>query len=300
MTRLGLTLVALVLTATVARADVVTLAWDANPPAGLAGYRVGYGTTSGTYTTIIDVGNVTTTALTLTTGVQYYLAVLAYNTTGDVSPYSIELAELVGAQPPPPVPVPWTASDIGAPTLPGSTTFTAGVFTVNGAGVDIWGTSDQFQFVSQPLTGDGEIIAKVESLGPPTHPYAKAGVMIREDLSPGAPNALMYVSAGQGLLFSQRLTRGGATTSVTVAGVAPYWVRLTRVGTVVTAARSPNGTTWTPLGTAMTIPMAASAQIGLAVVSLVPATATTGVFSNVSVRAIIRPPAPASTFRVVR
>lgn len=300
MKTLLLTIAALVVLVVPARADVITLAWDPNPPAGLAGYRIGYGTTSGAYTTIVDVGNVTTTALTLSNGVQYYLAVLAYSTTGEVSPYSNELAELVGGQPPAPVPLPWTASDVGAPTLLGSTSFTAGVFTVSGAGVDIWGTSDQFQFVSQPLVGDGEIVAKVESLGPPTHPYAKAGVMIREDATPGAPNAMIYVSVGQGVLFSQRVTRGGATGSVSIAGVAPSWIRLTRAGNVVTAARSLNGTTWTALGTPTTIAMTASVRVGLAVVSLVPATLTTGVFSNVSVRAITRPPAPASTFRVVR
>jgi len=292
MTRVGLTLAALLLSVASVRADVITVAWDANPPSGLGGYRVGLGTTSGVYTTIVDVGNVTTTTLTVASGAQYYLAVLAYNTTGEVSGYS---AEVIADQtvPPVPLPSPWTAQDLGAPTLAGSSTFNAGVFTVSGAGVDIWGTSDQFQFVSQPLTGDGEIVAKVESLGPPTHPYAKAGVMIREDLTPGAPNALMYVSAGQGLLFAQRTTRGGATSSVTVPGVAPFWVRVVRNGATVTAFSSPTGSAWTLLGTA-TIPMAASAQVGLAVVSLVPATATTGVFSNVSVTAagVLVPPLP--------
>jgi len=103
----------------------------------------------------------------------------------------------------------------------------------------------------------------------------------------------MYVSAGQGLLFAQRTTRGGATSSVTVPGVAPFWVRVVRNGATVTAFSSPTGSAWTLLGTA-TIPMAASAQVGLAVVSLVPATATTGVFSNVSVTAagVLVPPLP--------
>ena len=38
----------------------------------------------------------------------------------------------------PALPAPWTGSDIGAPTLSGSATHSAGTFTVNGAGNDIW------------------------------------------------------------------------------------------------------------------------------------------------------------------
>ena len=34
-------------------------------------------------------------------------------------------------------------------------------FTVKGGGNDIWAGDDQFQFVHQTLTGDGEIVARV-------------------------------------------------------------------------------------------------------------------------------------------
>ena len=43
-----------------ARAEQVTLAWDANTESDLAGYRVHYGTASGSYTTSVDVHKVTT------------------------------------------------------------------------------------------------------------------------------------------------------------------------------------------------------------------------------------------------
>ena len=41
--------------------------------------------------------------------------------------------------------------------------YSNGDFTVNGSGADIWGRSDQFNYVSQPLTGDGSIVAQVTS-----------------------------------------------------------------------------------------------------------------------------------------
>ena len=57
-----------------ARAEQVTLAWDANTEPDLAGYKVHYGTSSGSYTSSVDVHKVTTAIVTgLTAGQTYYL-----------------------------------------------------------------------------------------------------------------------------------------------------------------------------------------------------------------------------------
>jgi hypothetical protein len=37
------------------------------------------------------------------------------------------------------------------------------VFTVSGAGADIWGTADSFHFAYTALNGDGQIVARVTS-----------------------------------------------------------------------------------------------------------------------------------------
>jgi hypothetical protein len=64
---------------------------DGTPLTDLAGYKIYYGTTSGTYTTSIDVGNVTNYTLTgLTPGLTYYIAVTAYDKARDESGYSNE------------------------------------------------------------------------------------------------------------------------------------------------------------------------------------------------------------------
>ncbi|MFN4244092.1 MAG: fibronectin type III domain-containing protein [Tepidisphaerales bacterium] len=61
------------------------LTWQAVP--GAAGYVVRYGTASNTYTTRLDVGNVTTFSLTgLTNNQRYYFAISAYNASGDSLP----------------------------------------------------------------------------------------------------------------------------------------------------------------------------------------------------------------------
>jgi chitinase len=67
----------------------VTLAWDPNSESDLAGYRIHYGTASGSYSVHIDVHNVTTYTVTgLTNGQTYYLAATAYDSAGNESGYS--------------------------------------------------------------------------------------------------------------------------------------------------------------------------------------------------------------------
>jgi uncharacterized repeat protein (TIGR02543 family) len=70
----------------------IKLAWDANTESDLAGYKVYYGTASGSYGNPTNVGNVTTYTLTgLTLGQTYYIAVTAYDTSNNESGYSNEV-----------------------------------------------------------------------------------------------------------------------------------------------------------------------------------------------------------------
>ena len=76
----------------------MTLAWDENTESNLAGYKVHYGTASGSYTTSVDVHNVTTSIVTgLTAGQTYYFVVTAYNTSDNESGYSNQVSYSVPA-----------------------------------------------------------------------------------------------------------------------------------------------------------------------------------------------------------
>lgn len=82
----------------------VSLAWDPNPEADLAGYRVHVGGTSHTYTQIIDVGRVTTfTVPNLSDGQPYFFAVTAYDIFANESGYSSEVSSTTGASNDPPI-----------------------------------------------------------------------------------------------------------------------------------------------------------------------------------------------------
>ena len=87
-----------------AHSATVTLAWDPNPEPTVAGYRLYLGTSPGYYTSSVDVAAATrATVSSLIEGVTYYMAVTAYDTSGNQSGYSDEIVYTVpeGAVPEP-------------------------------------------------------------------------------------------------------------------------------------------------------------------------------------------------------
>jgi regulation of enolase protein 1 (concanavalin A-like superfamily) len=160
----------------------------------------------------------------------------------------------------------------------------SGSILMNAIGTDIWGTADQFRYAYKTLTGNGSMTARVDSLVN-SNAWAKAGVMIRQSVQPDSVHAFMPITPGNSCSFQRRPTTGAASTSDNWAGTAvtaPYWVRITRTGNVFKAESSPDGTTWTALGTQQTITMSDPVLIGLALTSHDAAIATSATFSNIS------------------
>lgn len=177
---------------------------------------------------------------------------------------------------------PWTGSDIGSVGVAGSSFFDNGIYTLNGAGTDIYGAADGFRFVSQPLNGDGEIVARVASIEN-THAWAKSGVMIRETLAANSKNVTMALGAANGYVSQVRSTSGGSTTTTTgVAATPPGWVKLNRTGSTFTASYSADGATWTVMNT-YTVTMTSNVYIGIVTSSHNNSTLCTATFDNVKV-----------------
>jgi len=165
----------------------------------------------------------------------------------------------------------------------------AGTYTLTASGADIWNQADEFHFAYKELSGPGSIIAKVESVSN-THNWAKAGVMIRDTLNADSAQAMMVVSAAQGVSFQRRTIAGESTTKTDQAGItAPYWVKIERdIGGIVTASYSADGTTWTQLGSepiVMNIPM----YIGLALTAHNTEATCEAKFSNVQIAGTVSP-----------
>ena len=357
------TFIVVMLGAAEMQAATLTLSWDRNPEPDIAGYVISYGTSSGSYTTSVDVGNVTTWTTSLPSGFRYFFAAQAYNSAGwrstlssevsadlsqtsapsitSLSPSSGSIGTVViinganfgpsqgtstvrfngtaaaptswsasaiavpmpnGATTGPIVvtvnnvasngapftvttsslPAPWLSQDIGSPSIAGQASYSAGIFTVLGAGSDIWGITDQFHFVYQPLDGDGEIVARVAAVEN-TDAWTKAAVMIRSDLTANAAYAMAAVTSLNGTVFQSRSTAGGASTFVpgTTAG-APQWIRVVRSGNTLSGYSSADGLQWAAIGTSA-ITTGSTVYVGLAVTSHNPSTVATATFTNVAV-----------------
>jgi len=159
-----------------------------------------------------------------------------------------------------------------------------GTLIMNGTGTDIWANSDQLRFAYKSLKGNGSIVARVDSVSN-TNGWAKAGVMIRETTQAGSANGVVAVTPGNGITFQWRATTDDVSSNVGVTGFsAPYWVKLTRTGTTLTAQYSGDGAQWTDLTptTAPTFTMASDVYIGLAVTSHASDVVCGAKFSNVS------------------
>jgi hypothetical protein len=172
----------------------------------------------------------------------------------------------------------------------GSASFTNGTFTVAGAGTQIYGTADAFHFVSQQLSGDGSIVARLVSLQGGVG-YVSPGVMIRETLNAGSTNAKTADWAAYGgFYFDVRTSTGGSTSEPgNLSLTLPYWMKINRSGNTFSSYASSDGVNWVQLGTSQTINMAQTVYVGLAVNSGSTTSLTTATFDNVSVNSAAAP-----------
>jgi len=225
-------------------------------------------------TTAAGVAAYTDAAPTL--GQQWYYRVVAFNATGaSAASNTVWLIPtgIIG---------PWANQDVGSVGVAGSATLSGGSYTVKGAGVDIAGRSDAFQFVYRPLTGNGTIIARVTGVQN-TNSGAKAGIMIRESLAANSKHAGIFLTPAGTTNWVRRSSTNGTTSTSSASGsAAPYWLRLVRSGKTLTAYRSANGTSWTLVGS-VNISMASTVYVGLAVTSKSEGVLNTSTFSDVSV-----------------
>ncbi len=256
--------------------EQVSLSWQASANAN--GYNVYRSTTSGGHYTLV--ANVTTTNYDdirlIGNGIIYYYVVTGVNSLAGESGNSAQARATTTVT----VPSPWMTQDIGTPAW-GSASYANGVFTVSGSGADIWNTADSFRFVYLTTNSvNFTMIARIVSV-PNINAWSKAGIMIRDSLNPGAANALIAVTPGNGVTFQYRSSDGGGCNNTTTSGSAPYWVKLVRTGSTFTGYCSPDESNWTQVGST-TLTNITTAYVGLAVTSHNNPSLCTAVFDNVS------------------
>lgn len=199
-----------------------------------------------------------------------------------------------------PPPAPWSTTDVGS-GVNGSTTYANGTFSLTAGGTDLWSTSDDFHFVHQSLTGDGEIVANVAGIQNPSGAaFSLAAVMMRASLTGSSAHASMMITNTGKAKFRRRLTTGGDTVSTGPSEGStpvPRYLKLKRAGNVFSAFLSTDGTTWTEVaGSPATIALPSTVYAGLVALrngSTAPSASIT--MNNVTVQAT----APPSTWQGV-
>jgi hypothetical protein len=152
------------------------------------------------------------------------------------------------------------------PNSPGSNCQAGHPFVPTGP--DGQAVADSYYFVDQPLTGDGSITAEVVSLtglvstNPPSvapsiaasrpglAEWAKAGILLTSSNTQGAPYAAVMATGSHGIRFQYDYSRDQPGLPGPITSSSPSWLRLSRTGDTLTGYDSPDGTTWTQIGTA--------------------------------------------------
>ena len=191
-------------------------------------------------------------------------------------------------QAPSALPSPWIDTDIGAVGQAGSASFDANLnqFTVIGAGADIWGTADSFNYLYSPLAGDGTVAAVVRG-EQNTSQFAKAGLVMRSTTDPASTSVIVDCLPDGTIEFMARTSPGGQTTFIASNADEsfPRTLFLKRQGATITASVQ-NSTGNVTLGSVM-VPDFASGGVlaGLAVTSHDTSVTNTATFSNAIVSA---------------
>ncbi|MBX4205208.1 MAG: hypothetical protein KW788_03440 [Candidatus Doudnabacteria bacterium] len=211
----------------------------------------------------------------------------------------------------PALPAPFVAADIGDVGRLGFVAqASSNIFALNGAGKAGFTNTgpDAFYYVYQPLSGDGEIVARLNNLQ--LYWDNRAGIMIRESLAPDS----RYVSivgtpsesrgaVNEGAEFRVKDVVGGKANKLASRDqLLPNWLKLSRTGNNFNAYISADGTNWTSVGTT-TLALNSNAYVGLAVASAQYGVWASASFDNVQVTAggvtptptPVPPPPPAST-----
>lgn len=183
--------------------------------------------------------------------------------------------------------------DVGSGSQTGYVAETETYF-IDGSGRDVFFDEDGFRFVYQRLAGDGEIIARVTSQNA-ANPWAKTGVMIREDLTGGARHSMAFTTpaaAGNGFGMVWREAENGSTSyaeGAAIHAIPNNWVRLVRTGDLLTGYQSSDGSSWRVMSSATLAGLPAELYFGLAVTSSDASVVARSTFDRVTIRSVAPP-----------
>ena len=175
-------------------------------------------------------------------------------------------------------------SDIGNVKLQGKTVYDSDkqIYTIEGAGTNIWFDRDEFQYAWKKIKGDFILTAQVEFIGKGVNPHRKLGWMVRQSLNASSPHVSATIH-GDGLTSLQYRAIAGDNMSEKKLGIqSPNIVQLCRNGNIYTMSVAQLGDTFVSEQVAVCgIPD--EAYVGLFVCSHDPDVKEKAIFKNVRI-----------------
>ncbi len=173
-------------------------------------------------------------------------------------------------------------ADIGEVSTPGSATLADGTYHLTASGANIWGQVDAFHYAWTQRSGDLHVAADIAWEDAGGDPHRKAGLMIRQNLTPGSPYADVMVH-GDGMVALQfREVQDGPTRQIVSALDHPRRVQLEREGDFVYFSVAGEDGVLHHAGGSFRIAFQAPYMVGLALSAHDNTTVETAAFSNVT------------------
>ncbi len=179
--------------------------------------------------------------------------------------------------------------DVGNPIKQGSATYNAvdQIYTLKGAGINMWTKIDQFQFLWKKIKGDFTISATIKFIGQGAAAHRKIGIMARDALTTNSRYADACVHGDNLTSLQYRLTDTSNTGQVTVLTYYPTDIEFSRRGNLFSFSAAVRGENYKTVTKEMELNEEVYA--GLFICSHVEDVIETAEFSNVRIIIPVQP-----------
>lgn len=173
--------------------------------------------------------------------------------------------------------------DIGSIKFPGTYKLEEGVYTMASGGGDIWTRKDGFHYAYVPFEGDGKMVVQIISFEN-TAQWNKFGLMIRENLEPGARH-FTVITRADGRIYPHWRTQKDMDTAAPHPEAnfplgLPVWLKLERKGDTFSASASKDGNIWSLVHKMNIYGFPYNNYIGIALSGVISPKLATGIFKN--------------------
>ncbi|MFN8345821.1 MAG: SMP-30/gluconolactonase/LRE family protein [Spirosomataceae bacterium] len=134
-------------------------------------------------------------------------------------------------------------TDVGNPVIQGKAAFDANTqeYTLEGAGINMWDKTDQFNFLYKKIKGDFIISASIRFIGAGTNPHRKIGIIARNSLNNHSAYADACVHGDILTSLQYRTAVDSVTYQTELSTYHPVHIEFQRIGNVFTFSAATQG-----------------------------------------------------------